>query len=63
MPVEYSLLKDRAVPIGFCPKCGTIPFRPFLRGDIQSQWRKWLRRPYCCLICTVCKEIVGYEKP
>jgi hypothetical protein len=63
MPLEYTLLKDRLVPIWFCPKCFAEPFRAFMRGQVQSGWRKFLRLPYCCLICERCKEVVGYERP
>jgi len=63
MPVEYMQLLRKAVPIARCPKCGDSPFRPFLRGQVQNAWRKFFRRPYCVLICALCKEIVGYEKP
>lgn len=63
MPVEYTLLLHAPVALDRCPKCGAWPFMPFLRGQVQSYWRKFFRRPYCCLICEQCKEIVGYEKP
>lgn len=63
MPAEYTLLKDAPVSLEACPKCGAKPFKPFMRGQVQSTWRKFWRRPYCCLICESCKEIVGYERP
>lgn|GEM_PF-6965705 len=63
MPWEYEALRDALVPLARCPRCHTFPFVPFMRGQVISVWRKWLRRPYCCLICELCKEIVGYEKP
>lgn len=63
MPIEYVLLKDAPAPIAACPKCGGAPFHPFLRGQVQSMWRKMFFLPYCCVICVRCKEIVGYERP
>lgn len=63
MPVEYERLPGKPVTLDRCPSCGMWPFFPFLRGQVQSSWRKLLRRPYCCLICEHCKEVVGYEKP
>lgn len=68
---EISKLEEQDVPIDTCPFCGAV-FIPFLRGIVQRspiEWRPWkLRRflrcrPYCCLICQSCKEIVGYEDP
>jgi formate dehydrogenase maturation protein FdhE len=61
MPIEYSLLKDMHEPMETCPKCGARPFRSFLRGLVHNMWRAFFRRPYCCIICSTCKEIVGYE--
>jgi hypothetical protein len=63
MPIEYMLLKDASVPLDACPKCSATPFYPFMRGQVQSAWRRFFRKPYCCLICWNCKEIVGYENP
>jgi uncharacterized protein with PIN domain len=62
MPIEYTQLRDRPEPFFRCPDCGSL-FRSFMRGQVQSAWRKLFRRPYCCVICEVCKEVVGYEKP
>lgn len=62
MPIEYSLLQNKPSPLERCPNCGHI-FVPFLRGMVQSWWRKLFRRPYCAVICYACKEIVGHEKP
>jgi hypothetical protein len=61
MPVEYALLENQPVTLKCCPRCGDAPFYPFMRGLVQNWWRKLFRRPYCCLICAECKEIVGYE--
>lgn len=63
MPMEYVQLMHQRVPLDHCPKCGVIPFVPFIRGTVQSWWRKLIGQPYCCLICSECKDIVGYEKP
>jgi hypothetical protein len=70
MPIESFLLENAKSPIHVCPKCGTEPFRPFMRGQVQrgyftfaflrALWRKE-HYPYCALICWECKEIVGYE--
>jgi len=60
VPVEYTLLMDMPEPMDFCPACG-FPFRSFMRGMVQCWFRRWLKRPYCCIICDHCKEIVGYE--
>jgi hypothetical protein len=71
MPIEVTQLQDKPVPIESCPECGATPFIPFLRGSVQRgtqpwwlAWRFWVTaptRPYCALICSTCKEIVGYE--
>jgi len=66
MPIEYMLLKDQPVPLSKCPMCDAQPFIPFLRGTVQrSKRRWWIFQPqaYCALICSSCKEIVGYESP
>lgn len=60
MPIEYARLMNKPQPMERCPKCG-VRLVAFMRGQVQSFWRKWLGRPYCCVICTSCKEIVGYE--
>jgi ribosomal protein L34E len=63
MPIECDVLEGRPSPIKTCPKCGA-DFKPFMRGQVQRWPRKWLIgpwRPYCALICSECKEIVGHE--
>ena len=45
-----------------CPKCGQ-PFPEFLRGQVQSSWRKLFGMKYCAVICHKCKEVIGWEKP
>jgi hypothetical protein len=62
MPIEYIILKDWPVPLRECPRCGIQPFTPFLRGMVRNHWRAFWRRPEWCLICSQCKEIVGYER-
>jgi hypothetical protein len=64
VPIEAVQLRNAAEPYERCPKCNATPFRSTMfRGLVQNGWRKLLRRPYCCVICDKCKEIVGYEKP
>ena len=62
MPKEVELLRYAPYAKETCPKCGA-PFPEFLRGQVQSDWRRWLRLPYCAIICHGCKEIIGWEKP
>ena len=66
MPIEFAVLQHQPVPLEKCPRCGVEPFDPFLRGQVQ-RW-KWSLltlsiRPYCTIICSSCKEIVGHEHP
>lgn len=66
MPIEVPVLQNQPPPIEKCPRCGVEPFEPFLRGQIQrGRWSllKLEIRPYCSLICSACKEIIGYEHP
>ena len=48
-----------------CPKCGAMPFRPFLRGMISHNlsFLGWLFKRFSgtALICWTCKDIVGWE--
>ena len=62
MPKEYEQLRRYPYAREKCPKCGTM-FPEFQRGLVQSAWRRWLRLPYCAVICHGCKEIIGWEKP
>ena len=69
MPIEVALLRYAPVPVELCPKCGKL-FNPFLRGQVQRKpyRRKFFIVPkipqdYCTLICSECKEIIGYESP
>lgn len=63
MPIEYTLLKGEPEPFTGCPKCGVVPFRSMMRGQVQSGWRKFVGLPYCCVICDSCEQIVGMECP
>lgn len=66
MPIEYNYLRSQPPSIEHCPKCGAVPFHPMMRGLVQRSKRflgfLW-RRDYCAVICSSCKEIVGYESP
>jgi hypothetical protein len=66
MPIESSILLNRPEPIKTCPECKK-PFHSLMRGLVQrtrrSFWGLGRRRPYCCMICAECKEIVGWEDP
>jgi len=63
MPVECVLLDGAPSSVDICPVCGADPFDHFLRGQVQSRWRRLFRRPYCAVICWSCKEVVGWESP
>ena len=62
MPIEFRLLQGKSEPFDYCPKCHE-PFESFMRGQVQSWWRKFLAIRYCAVICSNCKEIVGHEEP
>ena len=62
MPKEFTILRSDPYAAEKCPKCGE-PFPEFMRGMVQSGWRKWLGMKYCAVICHNCKEIIGWEKP
>jgi len=64
-PIEPSLLQDAPIPYSRCPHCHEY-FLPFMRGQVQRgrwNWWRFRRRPYCALICSDCKNIVGWEEP
>jgi hypothetical protein len=61
MPPEYAILKDRVAPIERCPQCGAYPFDCLMRGMVRDGWRAFWGRPCWCVICSECKEIIGYE--
>lgn len=62
MPKEVDLLKSSPVFYSKCPKCWA-PFHTFMRGEVQSWWRRFFDFPYCAVICLNCKNIVGWEHP
>ncbi len=64
MPIEYTRLKDTPPKLLNCPKCGSGFTRgnAFMRGMVQSTWRRFFGMPYCAIICHSCKQIVGHEK-
>jgi len=71
VPIEYTLLKNQPCELNKCPQCDAQPFKPFIRGTVQRNPYPWYdpfgwlteERPYCALICSKCKNIVGYEGP
>ena len=62
MPIECAMLERCPYAKEECPKCGQ-PFPEFLRGQVQSSWRKLFGMKYCAVICHKCKEVIGWEKP
>ncbi len=66
MPVECDLLDKKPPPVMYCYYCGAEPFIPFMRGMVQRSKRKWFigkRHDYCAIICSHCKQIIGWESP
>ena len=65
MSAEYSQLLNKTPLRLNCPKCGSgfTKGNAFMRGMVQSRWRKFFGRPYCAVICHSCKEIIDWEKP
>ncbi len=63
MPIEYTQLRDRPMTVIACHECGWRLADPFMRGMVQSWWRRLLGMSYCAVICENCKNIVGWEKP
>jgi hypothetical protein len=78
MPIEAALLRHEPEVFLSCPKCGNVPFRSLMRGQVQrtfltepisytlallrSAWT-WTPFPYCAVICCDCGDIVGWEAP
>lgn len=62
MPIEYCKLKNASPAKEKCQQC-QYPFPQFMRGQVQSNWRRILGMKYCAVICDGCKEIIGWEKP
>ena len=65
MPIEYKLFMNVPLSDIKCPRC-KVSSNGFMRGQVQRSKRflsfLW-RRPYCAIICHVCKDIIGYESP
>lgn len=62
MTIEYVQLKDAPPAKAKCefhPHAGN----DFMRGQVQVNWRRFFGLAYCAVICTECKEIIGWEKP
>lgn len=62
MPVEVTQLRDAPYAREKCPKCGQA-FPEFMRGEVQSTWRRFFGLRYCAVICHRCKNIIGWEAP
>lgn len=62
MPLEAETLRRYPYAREKCSKCGE-PFPEFMRGQVQSTWRKFFGLPYCAVICHRCKQVIGWEKP
>jgi hypothetical protein len=62
MPIECETLKAQPEKQD-CPHCDYKGGLDFLRGQVQSAWRRLFGRPYCAVICPVCKEVVDWEGP
>lgn len=62
MPVEYEKLRAAPYAKEECQKCGQ-PFPNFMRGQVQSDVRRFFGLPYCAVICHNCKRVIGWEKP
>lgn len=65
MPIECKLFMNVPLSDIKCPRCG-VSSNGFMRGQVQRS-RRFLgflwRRPYCAIICHVCKDIIGHESP
>jgi hypothetical protein len=62
MPIEYKQLASYPYAKEVCQKCGQ-PFPEFMRGQVQSGWRRFFGLAYCAVICHKCKQVIGWEKP
>jgi hypothetical protein len=62
MPIECEKLRLTPLAMNKCTKC--FESSPdFMRGQVQSFWRRILGLKYCAVICRRCREIIGWEKP
>ena len=55
------MLLDQSEKYQECPRCGSKPFESFMRGLVQRNNWFGFRKQYCAVICSDCKQIVGYE--
>jgi len=62
MPIECEQLRGAPYAKEECKHCGE-PFPEFMRGQVQSTWRRLLGLRYCAVICHKCKKLTGWEKP
>lgn len=62
MPKEFELLRRAPYAKEYCKNCGQVN-PEFMRGLVQSTWRRLLKMKYCAVICHNCKQIIGWEKP
>lgn len=62
MPIEWEQLRYAPPALKKCKYC-SAPNPDFMRGEVQSTWRRILRLPYCAVICHRCKRLTGWEKP
>ena len=62
MPIEYARLSGEPHRFAKCKHCGE-PYPEFMRGQVQSAWRRFFGMPYCAVICHHCKKLTGWEKP
>jgi len=62
MPWESEILESYREAYKKCYKCNQ-PFHGFIRGIVQSSWRKFLGFGCCAIICQRCTNIIGWEKP
>ena len=62
MPTESWLLKGAPHTVKKCKHCGA-EHPDFLRGQVQSSWRRFFGLAYCAVICHKCKKLIGWERP
>lgn len=64
MPIQAITSRLMPQPLQVCPKCNADPFESFMRGQVvRTFWLpwKWRRTDIWAVICSQCKDIVGYE--
>lgn len=62
MPIESWLLEGAPHKVKKCKHCGA-EHPDFLRGLVQSSWRRFFGLAYCAVICHKCKKLTGWERP